>query len=39
MGETLIDTSIALLRWSLEHQPAIERSRAAFDARSAAVAG
>ena len=33
MGETLIDTSIALLRWALENQPAIERARAAFDAR------
>jgi DNA-binding HxlR family transcriptional regulator len=33
MGETLIDTSVALLKWSLENQPAIEQARAAFDAR------
>ena len=33
MGETLIDTSITLLRWALENQPAIEQARAEFDAR------
>ena len=33
MGETLIDTSIALLQWALENQPAIEQARAEFDAR------
>ena len=33
MGETLIDTSITLLRWALENQPAIEKARAEFDAR------
>ena len=33
MGETLIDTSIALLQWALENQPAIEKARAEFDAR------
>lgn len=33
LGEGLIDTSVALLKWALENQPRIERARAAFDAR------
>jgi DNA-binding HxlR family transcriptional regulator len=33
MGAGLIDTSVELLRWALEHHPAIERARAVFDAR------
>lgn len=33
MGETLIETSIALATWALDNQPAIERARAEFDAR------
>ncbi|PZQ90416.1 MAG: transcriptional regulator [Leifsonia xyli] len=33
MGASLVDASIALLSWAMEHQSAIERSRAAYDAR------
>lgn len=33
MGASLVEASIALLQWALEHQPAIERARAEFDAR------
>ncbi|MFT4030255.1 MAG: helix-turn-helix domain-containing protein [Protaetiibacter sp.] len=33
MGASLVEASIALLSWALEHQPAIERARAAYDAR------
>lgn len=33
MGATLIGASIALVQWALENQPAVERARAAFDAR------
>jgi DNA-binding HxlR family transcriptional regulator len=33
LGEGLIDTSVALLKWALENQPEIERARAVFDAR------
>lgn len=33
MGASLVEASIALLRWALEHQSAIETARAEFDAR------
>lgn len=33
MGTTLIETATALARWAVENRPAIERARAAFDAR------
>ena len=38
MGETLMGTAVALLRWSVDNHPEIERARAAFDERAAATA-
>jgi len=35
MGASLVDASVALLTWALENQPAIERARTAYDARTA----
>ncbi|WP_308122824.1 winged helix-turn-helix transcriptional regulator [Microbacterium marinilacus] len=31
VGETLIEPSLALAQWAIEHYPAIERAREAFD--------
>lgn len=33
MGATLIEPSLALAEWAIAHQPTIETSRAAYDAR------
>lgn len=33
MGATLIEPALALAAWAIDHSPAIEESRAAYDAR------